>query len=78
MSDSLEVNEKYTIAGIESGNLHADRNGQYWRDLTGDKLVLALSQEIVELREANSDLRREADRVRSDAAWAIDGERMGR
>ena len=42
---------KYAITGIETGHLEALRHGEPWRELTGDKLVLGLAQEIQELRE---------------------------
>ena len=33
------------------GSSTAFRNGKIWRDTTGDKLLLAMAQEIVDLRE---------------------------
>lgn len=78
MADSIRVNEKYTILGLESGRLRAERNNSEWRDLIGDKLVLALAQELEAARESNVTLAEAADEARSDAAWMIDGERMGR
>lgn len=50
----LEVsvdNGKYTIIMKENGSMEALRHGETWRDLTGDGMVLALAQEIEELRE---------------------------
>ncbi|WP_394941193.1 hypothetical protein [Psychromicrobium sp. YIM B11713] len=44
-------NGKYAVTGIETGRLEALRHGEPWRELTGDKLVLCLTQEIQELRE---------------------------
>ncbi|BAS11817.1 hypothetical protein AHiyo8_01200 [Arthrobacter sp. Hiyo8] len=44
-------NGKYAVTGIETGRLEALRHGEPWRELTGDKLVLGLAQEIQELRE---------------------------
>lgn len=41
---------KYAITGLETGQLRALRHGQPWRELVGDKLVLALAQEIRKLR----------------------------
>lgn len=41
---------KYTITGIETGNLQALRHGESWRSLVGDKMVLSLVQEIQHLR----------------------------
>lgn len=39
---------KYTVVR-DGGNMHALRNGETWRDLTGDKLVGALCARIDEL-----------------------------
>lgn len=33
------------------GSSTAFRNGKIWRDTTGDKLLLAMAQEIIDLRE---------------------------
>ena len=33
------------------GSSTAFRNGKIWRDTTGDKLLLVMAQEIVDLRE---------------------------
>ncbi len=55
MNDLLNIticDGKYTVIQSHEGHLRALRNGEEWRDLTGDKLVLALAQEIVALREA--------------------------
>lgn len=43
---------KYTVIQDERGHLKALRYGEPWRDLVGDNLVLALAQEVQELREA--------------------------
>ncbi len=40
---------KYTVQCDETGKLWALRNGKPWRDLTGDKLILALASRIDEL-----------------------------
>lgn len=45
---SLE-NGKYVVRRHDDGRLDALRYGGTWRDLTGDKLVLALVQRIEEL-----------------------------
>ncbi len=58
MSSSLEpilsvtvADGKYTVVQHRSGSVTAFRNGKDWdRDLTGDKLVLALAQEVDKLR----------------------------
>lgn len=41
---------KYAITHNNGANLQALRNGEPWRDLAGDGLVLAAAQEIEELR----------------------------
>lgn len=46
---SLEItvgDGKYTVVQTTDGRLLAHRNGEPWRDLTGDKLVLCLAQEL--------------------------------
>lgn len=42
---------KYTIIHENGCNLRALRYGEEWRNLIGDNLVLAMAQEIEELRE---------------------------
>ena len=42
---------KYTIQVDEAGRMRCLRYGEAWRDLTGDKMVLALVHEIRQLRE---------------------------
>ena len=37
---------KYTVVQTPDGQLSVLRNGEPWRDLTGDKLVLCLAQEL--------------------------------
>lgn len=59
MADIYNVsvaNGKYTLILPSEGGLHALRYGERWRDLTGDGMVLALVQEIAELREKLTDL----------------------
>lgn len=54
MSDMLRVEldgGKYTVVQDEQGRLTALRNGEPWRDLVGDNLVLALAQEVENLRK---------------------------
>jgi hypothetical protein len=41
---------KYTVELAPDGRLRALRHGKEWRDLTGDKLVLALVHEVERLR----------------------------
>lgn len=48
---------KYTVEHNHGAGLCARRYGQLWRDLTGDGLVLAMAQEIEQLREQLADYR---------------------
>lgn len=60
---------KYTLIQEEyTGRLHALRYGEYWRDLTGDKMVRAMLMEVHSLRQEVQSLRQqllEARAVRS-------------
>jgi len=47
----------YTVVEWSDGKLEALRHGQWWRDYTGDALVLQLAREVNELRVDNADLR---------------------
>ena len=47
---------KYTVILPANGGLKALRHGEEWRDLCGDGLVLALAQEVDELRQTNETL----------------------
>jgi hypothetical protein len=53
MNEITLDNGKYTIVNdVENtGDFYALRYGEEWRDLIGDKLVLALVSEIEDLRE---------------------------
>ncbi len=42
---------KYTVIQNASGAVRALRYGEEWRDCCGDGLILALAQEVEELRE---------------------------
>ena len=42
---------KYEVVLPENYQLYALRNGEPWRDLTGDNLVYLLASEVHELRE---------------------------
>lgn len=74
---------KYTVIfDRETGELRADRNGEAWRDLSGDKLVYcmlaehaAAQQEIARLRAALERLKRVADLARSE--WHMSGDIYG-
>jgi len=41
---------KYTVIQDKSGRLYAERYGEEWRDCAGDNLILALAQEVKNLR----------------------------
>lgn len=41
---------KYTVIFLDDGGVSAMRNGQFWRNLNGDNLVLALAQELDKAR----------------------------
>lgn len=51
--------DKFTVRFYRDGTLEALRYGKPWRDLTGDGLVLALAEEVHELRAALRALRGE-------------------
>lgn len=59
---------KYTLIEHLDGRLEALRYGEPWRDLTGDKLILVLAQEVVTLRDALAHLRD----PRPSQKWAND------
>lgn len=47
---SIDLDDgKYTIQHENGANLRCLRYGQPWRDLTGDKMVLAMADEIERL-----------------------------
>ncbi len=48
---------KYTVLVAADGRLKALRHGEEWRDCVGDGLVLALAQEVEELRNELQKLR---------------------
>lgn len=66
----IEISDgKYTIIHDNGRDLRALRYGEEWRDLVGDNLVMAMAQEIEDLRErvenAEEQLRR-GKRTRND------------
>jgi hypothetical protein len=53
----ITVNDgKYTVVMSQNGGLYALRYGEPWRDCIGDGLILALAQEVEELRDKNQKL----------------------
>lgn len=52
MSTKVELMDgKYTLEHNNGVGLRCLRYGEYWRDLVGDSMVLALVSEVEELRE---------------------------
>ena len=52
---------KYTVVQTSDGRLVCRRNGEPWRDLTGDKLVLCLAQELDSARAEIRFLRQDSE-----------------
>jgi hypothetical protein len=52
--DVTVSNGKYRVILPAEGGLHALRHGEPWRDLAGDKLVLALASELDDARQAKA------------------------
>ena len=52
MLESIKIDEKYAVF-IEDDckEFYAKRYGEDWRDLSGDKLVLAMARKIQELEK---------------------------
>jgi len=50
MDMKVEVSSKYTVL-FDDGRLSATRNGEPWRNLVGDGLVLSMAQRIEELED---------------------------
>lgn len=48
--DAIVCDGKYRVQFFKTGEFYALRHGEYWRDLCGDGLVLALVQEIDDLK----------------------------
>jgi len=48
---NIEIDDKYTLILDDTGSFKAFRNGEEWRDLCGDKLILCMAFEIQQLRE---------------------------
>lgn len=65
---------KYTIVQTPDGRLAARRNGELWRDLTGDKLVLHLAQELDAARTEIRALHRDELLKRIDVLEAENGD----
>lgn len=47
---------KYVVLHDNGVGFRAERNGEPWRDLCGDKLVFSMAQEIERLREVASEV----------------------
>lgn len=65
---------KYTVVQSPDGRLTAHRNREPWRDLTGDKLVLCLAQELDAARAEIRALHRDELLKRIDALEAENGD----
>jgi hypothetical protein len=59
---------KYEVTGIETGHLKALRYGEPWRDLVGDKLVLALCHRIQHLEAVEKKYALLTQQLRADAS----------
>ena len=53
---ALNIDSKYRLILYKNGVFECKRYEQPWRTLTGDKLILALVQEIISLRTENAGL----------------------
>ena len=59
---------KYTVIFLDNGHMEALRYGEKWRDLTGDGLVLAMLQEIDDLKEERNLLEQQVENFYDDVA----------
>lgn len=56
MADVLSLeNGKYEVT-FDAGNLSVTRNGEPWRDLTGDKLIYAMMCECMNAQQQRTEL----------------------
>lgn len=56
----IEVNDKYKII-LDQNNkfeFYATRDNEFWRDLVGDNLILAMFQQLQTLQQENARLRK--------------------
>ena len=65
---------KYTVVQTTDGRVVALRNGEPWRDLTGDKLLLCLAQELEAARAEIRSLHRDELLKRIDVLEAENGD----
>ena len=51
--ETLKINEKYTVVLDQDVNFkfYATRNGEQWRDLTGDNLILAMFHNLTTITQ---------------------------
>ena len=51
--ETLKINEKYTVVLDQDVNFkfYATRNGEQWRDLTGNNLILAMFQNLTTITQ---------------------------
>ena len=65
---------KYTVVQTTDGRVVARRNGEPWRDITGDKLLLCLAQELEAARAEIRSLHRDELLKRIDVLEAENGD----
>ena len=54
MKETINLeNGKYTISHEDGLNFNCRRHGNEWRDLTGDSLMFAMFNEMMDLYDAN-------------------------
>jgi len=51
MKESIKIGFKYEVSHENGGNFKCTRNGEDWRDLSGDNLVLQMFERIQELEK---------------------------
>ena len=55
MKETINLqNGKYTLSHENGLDFKCTRNGEEWRDLTGDSMVLAMFNELMDLYESNA------------------------
>ncbi len=56
MKFEMPLDDKYVIY-YDNGIMRATRNGEEWRDLTGDNLILALVHRCADLEQVIGELK---------------------
>lgn len=70
--EKVKVDEYEVIQDLNNGVFKCLRNGEEWRDLTGDNLILSLINEIQELREQNKSMLEDVDFLNCLQACGVD------